>query len=61
MCFYFGKNAPSFWHPLGSSEDCVAASEAMRFSCVHNFGLHTLFVTLFQKISRLADVQMKYT
>lgn len=28
----FGKNAPSFWHPLGSSNDCVAASEAMRFS-----------------------------
>ena len=37
MCFTSVKTHPLFWHPLDSSEDCVAASEAMRFS-VRSFG-----------------------
>lgn len=33
------KTHPPFWHPLGMTiNDCVAASEAMRFSCVASFG-----------------------
>lgn len=49
----FGKNAPSFWHPLGSSNDCVAASEAMRFS-VRSSG-YALF--LFERKHRVYQKQ----
>lgn len=44
MCFYFGKNAPLIWHPLGSSDDCVAAMGLCVFRCVVPLWGYTLFI-----------------
>ncbi len=38
MCFYFGKNALSIWHPSCLSKVCVATNEVLRFSCAASFG-----------------------
>ena len=36
------KTHPPYWHPSGSFQYvCVAANEALRFSCVVSFGLRT--------------------
>lgn len=39
------KTHPPYWHPSGLAlYDCVAANEALRFSCVVSFGATHFFL-----------------